>query len=286
MPIRSIDLRFRRADEIRPLIEDRGGGPSPNEAFHERSSVHPVARGCRHQSIIITNLRLEIRYRQGRHREADMRRVLFTTISLVALSITNSLAADLPRSVPTQILVPAYSWTGFYLGINGGYGWASSDWTALNGGSNPSGGLIGGTIGYNWQTGAYVFGLEGDIDWTNLKGSFTNAACPAGCETSNSWLATVRGRLGYAIDRVMPYATGGLAVGDVGATQWGVGSVTNTQVGWTVGAGVEAAVAANWTAKIEYLYVDLGNVNCGTCTAGTAANFKANIVRAGLNWRF
>ena len=215
-----------------------------------------------------------------------MRNILFTTISLAALSVTGSLAADLPRSAPAPVLVRAYSWTGFYLGINGGYGWGSSNWNALNSSSGPNGGLIGGTIGYNWQTGAAVLGLEGDIDWTDLRGSFTNAACPTGCQTRNGWLATMRGRLGYAIDRVMPYATGGLAVGDIRAAQLGVGNITSTQAGWTVGAGVEAAVAPNWTAKIEYLYVDLGNVNCGTCTAVTAVNFKANLVRVGLNWRF
>ncbi len=216
-----------------------------------------------------------------------MRSILFGTISLAALSVTSSLAADLPRSAPeVPVLVRAYSWTGFYLGINGGYGWGSSNWNALNSSTRPSGGLAGGTIGYNWQTGAGVFGLEGDIDWADLKGNFTNVACPTGCQTSIGWLATVRGRLGYAIDRVMPYATGGLAVGDVKAAQLGVGSITGTQTGWTVGAGVEAAIAPNWTAKVEYLYVDLGHINCRTCTAVTAVNFNANVVRAGLNWRF
>lgn len=216
-----------------------------------------------------------------------MRRILFSTVGLAALSVTSSLAADLPRNVPeAPALVRAYSWTGFYLGINGGYGWGSSDWSAMNSSTGPSGGLVGGTIGYNWQTGAGVFGLEGDIDWTDLKGNFTNAACPTGCQTSNGWLATARGRLGYAFDRVMPYVTGGLAAGDVRATQLGVGSITSTRAGWTVGAGVEAAISPNWTAKVEYLYVDLGDVTCSTCTAATAINFKTNLVRAGLNWRF
>ena len=105
--------------------------------------------------------------------------------------------------------------------------------------------MVGGTVGYNWQAWQpWVFGLEGDIDWTNIKGNFTNAACPTGCQTKNTWLGTARGRVGYAWDRVMPYVTGGLAVGDVKATQVGFGSVSDTKVGWTVGAGIEAALIA------------------------------------------
>ena len=82
--------------------------------------------------------------------------------------------------------------------------------------------------------------------------------CPTGCQTKNNWLGTVRGRVGYAWDRVMPYVTGGLAVGDIEANQLGFAGVHDTNVGWTVGGGVEAALAGNWTAKLEYLHVDLG----------------------------
>ena len=85
----------------------------------------------------------------------------------------------------------------------------------------------------------------------------------------------------------MPYVTGGAAFGDVRATQAGVGSTTETNVGWTVGAGIEAAVIANWTAKLEYLYVDLGDVSCAACLpAASNADFRAHVLRAGLNFRF
>ena len=87
--------------------------------------------------------------------------------------------------------------------------------------------------------------------------------CPTGCQTKNNWLGTVRGRVGYAWDRVMPYVTGGLAVGDIEANQAGFAGVHDTNVGWTAGGGVEAALAGNWTAKLEYLHVDLGHINCG-----------------------
>jgi outer membrane immunogenic protein len=220
-----------------------------------------------------------------------MRRILFTTISLLALTASGALGADLPRkgpAAPAAVINPVYNWTGFYVGINGGYGWGDSGWNGLGSSSSSSGGLVGLTLGYNWQAfgSPYVFGLEGDIDWSDIKGIFANAACPTGCETKNSWLGTVRGRLGYAVDRVMPYFTGGLAVGDVHATQVGIAGVSSTNVGWTVGAGVEYAVAGNWSAKLEYLYVDLGNVDCGACSAVTNVDFRANLVRAGVNWRF
>ena len=101
-----------------------------------------------------------------------------------------------------------------------------------------------------------MFGLEGDIDWSNIRGS---AACGGlSCETRNNWLGTARGRLGYAADRFMPYVTGGAAFGDIKTSVAGVGDASTTKAGWTLGGGVEAAIAGPWTAKIEYLYVDLG----------------------------
>ena len=219
-----------------------------------------------------------------------MRRVLLTTLMLV-LTATGSLAADLPRSMPAKApaFVPSYyNWTGFYLGINGGYGWGDSNWDGLATTTNVKGGLVGATAGYNWQVNQLVFGLEGDIDWTNIHGSFASAACPAGCETKNNWLGTVRGRIGYAFDRVMPYITGGLAAGDIQARPAGFAGVNDTNVGWTAGGGVEAAIAGNWTAKLEYLYVDLGDVSCTVASCGAISNvdIRTNVVRAGLNLRF
>ena len=97
--------------------------------------------------------------------------------------------------------------------------WGNSDWDAATGSSShdTSGALVGGTIGYNYQVGQAVFGIEGDIDWTNIRGSSSAVPCTTSCETSNSWLGTVRGRIGYAFDRFMPYITGGVAFGDIKA---------------------------------------------------------------------
>jgi outer membrane immunogenic protein len=224
-----------------------------------------------------------------------MKRVLLTGVAIAAL-IGTATAADLPRraempaKAPAYIAAPLYNWTGFYLGINGGGGWGRSSWdaaTTSTGNFDLSGGLIGGTAGYNWQMGQVVFGLEGDIDWSNIRGT-TTVTCPTGCETRNTWLATARGRLGYAADRFMPYITGGAAFGDIRANVAGGGAST-TKTGWTAGGGVEFAIAGNWTAKAEYLYVDLGRFDCGAaCGAVPPENvsFKANIVRAGVNYRF
>jgi len=197
-------------------------------------------------------------------------------------------ASDLPRrhAMPTKAPVyvePGYNWTGFYAGINGGYGFGRSDFSSpfASGSFDTSGGLVGGTLGYNYQMGQAVFGIEGDIDASWIKG---DTACGGlSCEVKNNWLGTVRGRLGYAAGRFMPYVTGGGAFGDIKTSVSGIGSATETKAGWTVGGGVEAALSGPWSAKLEYLYVDLGR---GGTIAGADAKFQTNIVRAGLNYRF
>jgi outer membrane immunogenic protein len=215
-------------------------------------------------------------------------------VSLAALAALSgaAMSADLPRRydpiVPkAPIYAPMYNWSGLYIGVNGGGGWGRSRWDTANQ-FDVSGGLVGGTIGYNWQVNPWVFGLEGDIDWSNIKGT-TNFACALGCTTTNDWLATVRGRVGYAFDRFLPYVTGGLAVGDIKAATPGFAGNNQTNAGWTVGGGLEFAIVANWTAKAEYLYVDLGRFNCGlACGAAATDNvsFRSNIARAGINYRF
>lgn len=221
------------------------------------------------------------------------RLILSACAGLVALAMAGpSSAADL-RPLKAPAYVAPFSWTGFYIGLNGGYGWAKSDWS---GGANtasvsPKGWLIGGTLGYNLQTGVWVWGLEGDFDLSTIKGSNTGTgvcATAPGCETRNRWLATARGRVGYSFDRWLPYLTGGAAFGDLKLAPPGGGAETKTKIGWTLGAGVEYAFLGAWSAKLEYLYVDLGKTSCSaaTCTVDTDVTFKANIVRAGLNYRF
>jgi outer membrane immunogenic protein len=222
-----------------------------------------------------------------------------TRSSLIGAAVLLALAAASPahaadlsvapmyKAPPAPLAAPMYNWSGFYLGANGGGDWGRSKWDSANR-FNLSGGLVGGTAGYNWQVGHAVFGLEGDVDWTNLHGT-TTTTCPAGCSTNNDWLATFRGRAGYAFDRFLPYVTGGLAVGDIRATTPGFSGATQTNAGWTVGGGVEFALTNNWTAKAEYLHVDLGNFNCGfNCGAAATNNVSlhSDVVRAGVNYRF
>ena len=202
-------------------------------------------------------------------------------------------AADIPRPVYKGVhpVVSYYNWTGFYVGVNAGYGWGSSSWSAFPTATNkPKGFLGGGTIGYNYQIGSIVWGLEGDFDWSNVKATVVCAPL-VNCGTSNAWLATFRGRLGYAFDRWLPYVTGGGAYGNVRATinvpAFGlVATSSNNQLGWTVGAGLEYAFLSNWSAKIEYLYVDLGTFNSAVLPAINNVRFRENIVRAGLNYKF
>jgi len=200
-------------------------------------------------------------------------------------------AADLPRpsyKAPAYV-APLFTWTGFYVGLNGGYGFGKSNWDVPAVSLSPKGVVAGATLGYNLQTGYWVWGFEGDFDWSNIKGS---AACGAGtCETKNDWLGTARLRAGYAgWNNWLPYITGGAAFGSIKASNSAASSASKTKFGWTAGVGIEYAFLGNWSTKLEYLYADLGSFDCGSaCSGGVTpdnVSFKTNIVRAGINYRF
>ena len=222
-----------------------------------------------------------------------MKRSLIAGLGLLALAAaTPGSAADLPRGgmpYKAPAYVAAYNWTGFYLGINGGGAFGSSDWDGFLLNTRPTGGMIGVTAGYNWQGAGspFVFGLEGDIDWAFINDSVT-CGVAATCETRNNWFGTVRGRIGYSFDRIMPYVTGGLAIGDIEANRTLFAGASATNAGWTIGAGIEGAIVGNWTAKVEYLYADLGSINCNVFACGLANNvdLQLNVVRGGINYRF
>ena len=219
-----------------------------------------------------------------------MKKLLLASAGILALGLVSASAADLPRhrampeKAPVYVPPPAWSWTGPYIGINGGWGFGRSDFSAPfpTGSFDTSGGLVGGTLGYNYQMdNNVVFGVEGDIDWSDIRGS---AACAGTtCETRNNWLGTARGRLGYALGNFMPYVTGGLAVGDIKSSIAGFGDTDETKAGWTAGGGIEAHISGPWSAKLEYMYVDLGR---GGSVLGSDSKFQTNIVRAGLNYKF
>jgi outer membrane immunogenic protein len=196
-------------------------------------------------------------------------------------------AADLPYKAPAY-MGPVYAnWSGFYVGINGGYGFGSSGWDVPALSFAPAGALVGATVGYNMQSGMWVFGLEGDIDWSDMRGSVD---CAGGsCATENDWFGTARLRLGLAGgSNWLPYLTGGAAFGNVKASNAALGAVSKTEIGWVAGFGIEYAFLANWSAKLEYLYADLGSLD-GGATWGLGSDdvsFKTSIVRAGINYRF
>ncbi len=214
----------------------------------------------------------------------------------------------MPTKAPPALAPPVVNWTGIYLGVNAGYSFGASDWTdSVTGGSTGGFGtygfLFGGTLGANYQVGAFVFGIEADGDRTDPSGFGTFTAtsstslCAGACITKNSWLGTVRGRVGYAFDRFLVYGTAGPAFGNVQASFSNDSVSSATEPGWTVGAGVEAAFAPHWTAKVEYLFVDLANGTCTTDCAianpngaplipNVAVKFNESMVRAGINYRF
>jgi outer membrane immunogenic protein len=235
-------------------------------------------------------------------------------VSLAAVG--GAFAADLPQAPPPPpprapaAYLPApqvYNWAGIYVGINGGWGWGGAKWTAntgagnISGTPNDDGGVVGATLGANFQTGAFVFGVEGDFDYSGINTGTSSSVCSliGTCQTGNNWLSTLRGRFGFAMDRILFYGTAGGVFGNMQTTLNGV-STTHTQIGWTAGIGAEYAFAENWTAKIEYLYANLGTGSAsGTCVnaaclavnaAGIPINLSAgltdNLLRVGVNYKF
>jgi len=150
---------------------------------------------------------------------------------------------------------------------------AFAGFPGTTGSLSDNGGVVGGTLGANFQSGAFVFGVEGDWDYSAINTGTTSSICTfsGNCQTGNNWLATARGRAGYAADRVLLYATAGGAFANV-QTNFNGTTTSHTQSGWTAGAGIEWAFADNWTAKVEYLYVNLGNGSV-TCVSPTCLAF-------------
>jgi outer membrane immunogenic protein len=233
-----------------------------------------------------------------------MKKILLASIATAALCSVSAFAADMPVRAPVYKAAPApvFSWTGCYIGANAGGDWGSAR-TTIEGidfdRGRGSSGVGGGQIGCDYQTGAWVFGVEGNFDWTGLK---INEVDPlvAGVlgHGKYRWLGTATGRIGYAVDRSLLYVKGGAAWANVqytATTAAGVvfaGPNTSTGSGWTLGGGWEYAFAPNWSAKIEYDYLrlkDSFNINCPTCAVQpTPVLTRQNVseVLVGLNYRF
>jgi len=266
-----------------------------------------------------------------------MKRMWIGMTAVASLLATSAFAADWPMPTYTKAPIyaePVFNWTGFYLGGNIGYSWgrssntstltssagtllfSSTDKAALNGVFG------GGQVGYNWQVQNFVWGLEADIQGTKEMGS-RSFVCPVGvCIPTPvgvpaaagtpvpavlgqkiDWLGTVRGRAGVAVTpTLLLYATGGLAYGEVNTNE-SIGVIPSafssnaTNAGWTAGGGIEGAIGGNWTARVEYLYVDLGKVNGsfitplaavggGVIATNYSSHITDNIVRVGINYKF
>jgi outer membrane immunogenic protein len=202
--------------------------------------------------------------------------------------------------------VPAaiYDWTGFYIGVTAGGSVGASDHvdrgTGLSdaNGYNITGGLGGGTIGYNWQISRFVIGFEGDGSWGSEYGSNTDLGAvgnPAFLSfTKETWVATARFRVGYAVDNLLFYGTGGYAAAGAEAgikdanTLALLASTTSTHSGWTAGGGLEWGFAPNWSAKFEMLYMQLNNTTFNTVQGEGPRSVPLNdtIARVGINYRF
>jgi outer membrane immunogenic protein len=188
---------------------------------------------------------------------------------------TSASAADFRRGQPYTVNQPlnAYSWAGPYIGGNIGYNFGDVSNTA----ASPSGFSGGIQAGYNFQSGPWVFGIEGDIQASAADDRF------AVWKFSNPWFGTLRGRGGYAFSNVLFYGTAGLAFGSLRAETLGF-SESKTAAGWTIGAGVEFGITQNWSAKVEYLYIDLSDNRF--ITTGSTHGYQSNLVRVGVNYRF
>src|SRR3984893_13229407 len=205
-----------------------------------------------------------------------MKRIACAAALLVAVAAGAATAADLPHPsyyTPTAPL-GVYSWTGPYLDGNLGYDAGATS----NNPTRPSGFAGGVEGGYNWQTGQLVLGGEADIALSAANDTF------APWKFSNPWFGTLRGRAGYAVNNFLIYGTAGLAFGELQAQTFGLASENHTNVGWTAGVGLEAGFAANWSAKVEYLFVDLAS-NTFALT-GTSNGLSANLFRMGVNYHF
>jgi len=230
--------------------------------------------------------------------KGTMRRGLLALAGLAGAAVMSSgaMAADLKTPVykapPAGVLPAAYDWTGFYIGGHVGYGFGRTNWrdaAGLNASSTPNGFLGGGQVGYNYQIGQFVLGVEADGSGSGIKGGTT--VMGAAINNNVDWTSTVTGRAGMAFDRWLVYGKGGVAfAGDRFSTNRYTPvtkEVTDTRVGWTVGGGVEYAFAPAWSAKLEYNYMDFGT-RAVSFAPGTSTNIDEQVhaVKFGINYKF
>jgi outer membrane immunogenic protein len=231
------------------------------------------------------------------------------------LAIAIAGAGGATQSVPAH--AQTANWSGPYAGVGGGGGWGHQSQsggiltlpggstsvttitTTADGGYNLSGGLLGGSIGYNFQSNRTVYGIDADASWADISGSGTcgvGGASPHACGGDIRGVETVRGRLGYDVGPVVPslgsvlvFASGGLAVGQVHAWDSLLGTSGDKSVmGWTIGGGLEAMLGTNWSVRVEYLHIDFGNPAVFTALPPNPEHVSttADVVQLGLDYHF
>jgi outer membrane immunogenic protein len=240
-----------------------------------------------------------------------MKKFLLGTIGLVAVGMAApAVAADLPQRAYTPapvMMASVYDWTGFYIGANGGYGSSRNCWGAVTGANvvvndgcnSMSGGVLGGQAGYRWQAGQFVFGLEGQGDWANMRGSLVSLVNPALTNSAKvTGLGLITGQVGYAWNAALLYVKGGAAMTSNNLLQAttiggiGLNYATSTRWGGSIGAGFEYGFTPNWSAGIEYDRLIMGNANNSfSVPAGAAAvvnriSQDVDMVTVRVNYKF
>ena len=229
-----------------------------------------------------------------------MKKLLLTTTALVVLA-SPALAADLAArpytKAPPPVMAAIYDWSGFYIGVNGGGGWTHNTWDVVGGGRegshDSSGGTIGGQVGYRWQMGQFVFGVEAQGNWADFSGDNQSALFGTRNRTKTDAFGLFTGQVGYASNNVLVYAKGGAAITSNtytitnAATGAFLGSNDNTRWGGVVGAGLEYGFAPNWSLGVEYdhLFMDRQTVSFGALGSDSIKQ-DADLFTARLNYRF
>ncbi|NPU64529.1 porin family protein [Bradyrhizobium sp. 83012] len=229
-----------------------------------------------------------------------MKKLVLMTTAIVVLA-SPALAADLAArpytKAPPPVMAAIYDWSGFYIGVNGGGGWTHNTWDLVGGGRegshDSSGGTVGGQVGYRWQMGQLVFGVEAQGNWADFSGDNVSALFGTRNRTKTDAFGLFTGQVGYAWNNVLLYAKGGAAVTSNtytitnAATGGFLASNDNTRWGGVVGAGLEYGFAPNWSMGIEYdhLFMDRQTVSFGALGSDSIKQ-DADIFTARLNYRF
>jgi outer membrane immunogenic protein len=227
-----------------------------------------------------------------------MKKLLLASVILCAMS-GHALAADVAVEAPPVIVAPpGFNWTGGYIGGQVGYLWGDSDFDGDDGSSagfEPEGWLGGVYVGYNYQfTNNVVLGIDADFAWTGADDDVTAFALgvPVGTLQGDlDWEGAVRARLGYAVDRFLPYVAGGVAFGKLDAeafdlTGASLGSDDDTSTGWTIGAGLEYSFTDNIIGRAEYRYTDFGDFDFDIGAGSGSVDLTTNDVRLGIAYKF